>query len=85
MAKGDEPLRSFGDLMQFFKKAQPEPVVKPKVVETKNSEGKNADADTAPKASENQSPASEPSAAPEMKSETPSSPASGADGENPAT
>lgn len=32
MAKGDEPLRSFGDLMQFFKKAAPEPVVKPKVV-----------------------------------------------------
>jgi protein Tex len=32
MAKGDEPLRSFGDLMQFFKKAQPEPVVKAKVI-----------------------------------------------------
>ena len=29
MAKGDEPLRSFGDLMQFFKKAPPEPTVKP--------------------------------------------------------
>lgn len=71
MAKGDEPLRSFGDLMQFFKKAQPEPVVKPKVVE--------------PKASADPLPASEQSAAPEVKSETPSSPASGADGENPAT
>lgn len=33
MAKGDEPLRSFGDLLQFFKKATPEPVIKPKKVE----------------------------------------------------
>ncbi len=33
MASGDEPLRSFGDLMQFFKKAQPEPVVKPKEIQ----------------------------------------------------
>jgi len=32
MAKGDEPLRSFGDLMQFFKKPTPESVAKPKVV-----------------------------------------------------
>ena len=33
MAKGDEPLRSFGDLLQFFKKATPEPVIKPKKIE----------------------------------------------------
>ena len=33
MAKGDEPLRSFGDLLQFYKKATPEPVIKPKNVE----------------------------------------------------
>ncbi|MGV3485092.1 MAG: S1 RNA-binding domain-containing protein, partial [Planctomycetaceae bacterium] len=33
MAKGDEPLRSFGDLMQFFKKADPAAVVKPQAVQ----------------------------------------------------
>ncbi len=34
MAKGEEPLRSFGDLMQFFKKAAPEPVEAAKVTKT---------------------------------------------------
>jgi hypothetical protein len=70
MAKGDEPLRSFGDLMQFFKKAQPEPVVKPKVVEVE-----------APIAEAPAPPASEPV----QSSERTSAPTSDADGENPAT
>ncbi len=44
MAKGDEPLRSFGDLMQFFKKAQPEPTIKPTAIDPEKAEPKSISA-----------------------------------------
>ena len=73
MAKGDEPLRSFGDLMQFFKKAQPEPVVKPKAVEVEPVVAPSpVEATSAP-------------SAPEPQPVSTQTPASQPEGENPAT
>jgi len=62
MAKGDEPLRSFGDLLQFFKKATPEPVIKPKKIEaTEPVAAESVVADPPPAHSDNQSEATKPS------------------------
>ncbi len=57
MAKGEEPLRSFGDLMQFFKKAAPEPVEVPKTIKPAVAETDDVAPAVAPEIASEASPA----------------------------